>query len=138
MKIKPNPRDLAELIEVYNPFGFKTPNRVIMIFPTYEECYMEMLNRMYQSFPRYVDLVLFCVDNLDMPHLDAERFIRGWRSLSVGAEFLIDWKEGGKERDHILENVARGLHTISGTTFNKDMFYMALEKFKIQNNLIFK
>lgn len=136
MKYMPSPRDLAELIEVYNPFGFKTPDRVIMMFPTYEECYGELLDRLYLQFPRYVDLVLFCVDNLDMSNMDAVRFIKSWRSFCIDEQFMIDWKGGGTERDSQLEKVARGMHTLSGTKFNKDMFKMALEKFKIKNQIL--
>lgn len=134
--IKLNVRDMAELVEQYNPFGFKDPRGRIMVFRTYDEAYYELISRIYKAGPLMVDATLFVVDNLGMTLTDAKKFVATWRGY-VGVTdplFFIDWKRGGKERDKQIEQFARGMHLISETSFNADMFRNALERFKMTIN----
>lgn len=135
-RIKVKVNDLSELIEQYNPFGFKDENSRIMVFRTYDEAYYELITRIYNAGPIMVDAELFMYENLGMNLSDAKRFVATWKGY-VGISdyiFLFDWKNGGKERDRQLERFARGMHLISETKFNGDMFRNALERFKLTIN----
>lgn len=130
IKIKVN--DIAELVELYNPFGFKDERGRIMVFRTYDEAYYELILRVYKAGPIMVDAILFIVDNLGMSLTEAKRFFGTWSGY-IGVNdpvFLFDWKNGGKGRDTQLEKIARGMHLISETKFNADMFRNALDRFK--------
>lgn len=131
-KIKINATDIAEVVEKYNPFGFKTAKGAICIFKTYDEAYYELIERIYKAGPKMVDAVLFCMDNVGMTLQDAQRFVGSWKMV-VGqkeCEFFFDWETGGRDRDTQLERFAKGMHLISETKFNKDMFNNALTRFK--------
>lgn len=124
--------DLGDFLEQYNPLAFKDASGKIMYFKTYVEAYEELLNRIYKAGPYMVDAVLFCTDTYGMKLQDAQRFVNSWQRY-VGVEnqfFLIDWKTGGSTRDSDLEKFARGLHLLTETKFNKDMFLYALDKMK--------
>ena len=131
--------DIAQFIELYNPLAFKDTSGSIMYFKTYADCYKELLERIYKSGPYLIDCVVFCMDNYGMKIQDAKRFVNSWqRYVGLGEDFvLIDWKNGGKARDVQLEQVARALHLLSETKFQKDMFLFALsemkEKLKVTN-----
>lgn len=135
--IKIQARDIAELVERYNPFGFKDAKGCIMVFKTYDEAYYELISRVYNAGPLMVDSVLFVVDNLGMNLADAKRFIATWKGYCgvTDSLFLFDWKNGGKDRDLKLEQFAKGMHLISETKFNKDMFLHALDRFKCSINV---
>lgn len=135
-KIKIQARDIAELVELYNPFGFKDPKGRIMVFRTYDEAYYELLERVYKAGPTMVDLVLFVVDNLGMSLQEAKKFVYLWKGYCGVKDtlFLFDWKNGGKDRDKQLEQIARGMHILSETKFNNDMFLSALNRFKTTLN----
>lgn len=126
--------DLGDFLEQYNPLAFKDARGNIMYFKSYSDAYVELLDRIYLAGPHMVDAVLFCINNYGMAIADAARFVNGWQRY-VGAKeqfFMIDWQTGGKERDRQLEIFARGLHLLTETKFNKDMFLDALEKIKIK------
>lgn len=136
-KIKVDARDIAELIENYNPFGFKDSKQRIMVFRDYEAAYIELIDRLYQAGPMMVDAVLFLKDNLGMPIIEAQDFVRLWKFV-VGQkedDFFFDWKKGGYYLDAPLERFAKGMHLLSETRFNKDMFKSALEKIKAKYNV---
>lgn len=131
-KLKIQVSDIAELVELYNPFGFKDAKGRIMVFRTYDEAYYELLERIYKAGPKMVDAVLFAVDTWGMPLADAQRFVGSWKMVcgQKEPEFFFDWETGGRDRDTSLERFARGMHLISETKFNSDMFKNALERFK--------
>lgn len=135
MKIQVN--DIAELVERYNPFGFKDAKGRIMVFRTYDEAYFELMDRIYKAGPVMVDAVLFCVDNLGMSHIEATRFVALWAPVTgqKSSEFFFDWKAGGYYLEHPLEAFAKGMHTLSETKFNKDMFLSAFDRIKIKYNV---
>lgn len=131
-KMKINVRDIAELVELYNPFGFKDAKGRIMVFRTYEDAYSELLMRIYKAGPIMVDAVLFCSEQLGMTLSESKKFVALWRGYCGVADpqFLFDWQHGGKDRDMKLEQFARGMHLLSETKLNKDMFLSALNRFK--------
>lgn len=125
---------IGEFLEQYNPLAFKDARGKIMYFKTYAEAYEEMLSRIYKAGPYMVDAVLFCMNTYAMNLAAAQRFVNSWQRY-VGAReqfFMLDWKTGGKQRDTDLEIFARGLHLLTETKFNKDMFLCALNKFKVK------
>lgn len=126
--------DIGDFLEQYNPLAFKDDKGRIMSFASYSEAYVEMLRRVWKAGPKYVDLVLFCVDNYQMPFQDAVRFVRSWRSVGITRdELLTDWRLD-PNRDNValikdLEKVARGLHMLVECKFQKDSFLDAYDKF---------
>lgn len=131
-KLKLEARDLADFIELFNPFGFKDEKGVIMTFKDYDAAYFELLQRLYQQGPTYIDCVLFCADNWGMNLVDGKRFVNTWNKACgvPGEVVLIDWKNGGAERDSILQRLAKSAHLLTETKFNLAMFLNALNRFK--------
>ena len=131
-RIRYNPQDLCQLVEDYNPFVLKDEKGRILLFNTYEKAYYELLKRVYKAGPILFDAVLFCKKQLNMPFSDARKFVSSWTRYIKSDEgiFLIDWKDGGRERDIMLETIVRGMHMVSETRFNSDMFKSALTNFK--------
>lgn len=129
--------DIAELVERYNPFGFKDERSRIMVFRTYDEAYYELISRVYKAGPIMVDIDLFLVDNLGMTLAEAKKFFALWRGCSGATDpiFLFDWQNGGKDRDQKLEQICKGMHLLSETKFNRDMFLSALNRFKSTLNI---
>lgn len=137
-RLKIKVKDITELIEQYNPFAFKDGKGRIMAFPSYNQAYYELFSRLYKAGPKMVDAVLFAIDTWGMSLQDAQRFIASWKMV-VGQEssdFFFDWQHGGAERDKTLERFAKGMHLISETKFNSDMFRDALTRFKISIGVI--
>lgn len=130
--IRPTYHDLAELIEKYNPFGYKDERSRICIFATYEEVYYETCKRLFKLGGPYVDLVQFCVENFAMPVRDAERFIAEWKHLSLpkGEFVYLDWSGEDGKLTQTLEAICKGLHGLSGTRLNKDMLLGAIYRFQ--------
>lgn len=124
--------DIATFIEQYNPLALKDAKGTVMYFKTYADCYEELLDRLYKSGPYMIDCVVFCMDTYGMKIQDAKRFVNSWqRYVDISEDFvLIDWLSGGKTRDQQLEKVARALHLLTETKFQKDMFLYALLKMK--------
>lgn len=124
--------DIGEFLELYNPLAFKDARGHIMYFKTYEDAYLEMLERVYKAGPKMVDAVLFCMNTYGMKLQEAQRFVNSWqRYCGFKDQFmLLDWKTGGAERDKDLESFAKGLHMLVEAHFNKAMFLSALSKFK--------
>ena len=134
-KLKLNVSDIAELVEQYNPFGFKDAKGHIMVFKTYEEAYLELIDRIFKAGPRMVDAVVFCIDNLGMKLVDAQRFVGLWKAVTGqdGAEFFFIWDSTEKaDLAQPLERFARGMHLLSETKFNQDMFNAALYRAKLK------
>lgn len=133
-KLKVQARDIADFIENYNPFGFKDKRGGLMCFDTYEKAYLELFERIYKAGPKMVDAVLFVCDNLGMSIQDAQRFVCLWKPVSGQSddEYFFSWTNEDGCLNQNLERFAKGIHLISETKFNKDMFLMAVEKFKIK------
>ena len=136
-RMKLDTRDVAEFIEKYNPFGFKDEKGAFMIFKDYDAAYFELLTRLYNAGPKYIDMILFCHDNWGMKPVDGSRFVNLCRRACglPGETLLIDWKDGGAGRDRLLQTLAKGAHLITETKFNTSMFLNALNRFKSLKSL---
>lgn len=125
---------MAEMLEVYNPMVLRDEKGVIMSFADYSECYFELIKRFYGVGGPYVDLVLFVVETWGLSEVDAVRFVRTWHSLVDFPKegfVVVDWMNGGKERDKMIEGVVNCCHTLTKTKFDRNMFLSALNKFKL-------
>lgn len=133
-KMKIEARDFADFIEKYDPFGFKDKDGSFMCFDTYEKAYLELFERIYKAGPKMVDAVLFVCDNLGMRIADAQRFVALWKPVCGQSEdeFFFSWTNEDGCLYTNLERFARGMHLVTETKFNKDMFLSAVEKFKIK------
>lgn len=129
-KLQIQAKDISDVIEQYNPFAFKDAKNRIMIFKTYREAYFELLERIYKAGPLMVDAVVFCVDNFGMEFRDAVRFVNLWYSVTGRRdhEYLFNWTVPA-EAEQMAERFAKGMHTISETKFNKDLFKAAFDSF---------
>lgn len=127
-----NPRDFADFIERFNPFGFKQPNGEVCIFEDYGKLYEYTLKKLYESFPRgYLDLSLFLHEQTGMPIGDCEDVVRGWKreGISSDVHLLEEGWEPNVERDRYLVNLFKALHTISETKFDAAKFSQELVVF---------
>lgn len=134
MKVDFSKMDLQTLIEEHNPFAFKDVKRKICFFENFSGAYLALLERLFEQFPKgYIDMVLFVVDNCDMEHEDACRFVDNMKKAGYKLNpSVIDWYEGGLERDKMLKSIAIGMHDISETSFNEGLFMAALNMFMVK------
>lgn len=126
--------DLGEFLESCNPLAFKKKDGSICYFRSYEDAYLEFLKRLYEAGPRYVDLVLFVMNEYGMTKAEGERFVKTWWSLGVRQDFVLtQWQVECEGDEHILRNdtmqICQGLHTLAETKFQKDMYYSAFDKY---------
>lgn len=115
----------------HNPFGFKMSNGLSCDFPTYHEAYFECLIKLFEMFPRgYIDLPLFIHKQMNLTLPDAVRLVNALKPMGIKSEviLLMIWEQS-KERDAMLEILFRAFHTITGSTFDKSSFLMALNDF---------
>lgn len=131
---------LADYLEQRNPLAFKDSKGHIMYFKDYDGAYYEMMGRVFMAGPKYVDLVLLCMDIYGMSKSDSERLVSRWRCFGVYDDsVLTNWKFGDDSREEsrlreTLKQIAQGLHTVAGTKFNNDMFLSAFYRFTKQKN----
>lgn len=135
--------DFARALAEYNPFCFKKNDGHFLMFKDYEEVYVALLDRLFEQFPGgYIDLCVFCVDNCSMKFTFAQNYLPQWEALGCNpshvegwaGEVLVSWK-ALDDYGYLLENIAKGLHLILGTTFNRDMFMGALNRFRLKHKL---
>ena len=128
------PRDFVDLIERYNPFGLKQPDGDTRIFKDYSEVYLFVMNELYKKFPQgYIDLVVFLNEQTSMPVEVAEEFVREWNKYGISDSvklLRLDVKD--VQREIYLRQLMRGMHEISGTLFDEDMFIKALRLFDLK------
>lgn len=128
------PRDFVDLIERYNPFGLKQPDGDTRIFKDYSEVYLFVMNELYKKFPQgYIDLVVFLHEQTSMPVEVAEEFVREWNKYGISDSvklLRLDVKD--VQREIYLRQLMRGMHEISGTLFDEDMFIKALRLFDLR------
>lgn len=131
---------LSDFLEERNPLSFKDAKGKIMYFRDYESAYYEFFQRIFEAGPKYVDMVLFCMDTYGMTKSDAERFVSRWRCFGITEDaILTNWWFGDNQLERkrlidCLQGVAQGLHMLAGTKFKKDMFLGAFSRF--ESNLI--
>ena len=134
---KINPKDFVDLIERFNPFGFKKANGETQVFETYRDLYLYTIDQLSLEFPRgYIDLTLFLKDQMQIPFAESDRLVKNWKPLGITTDTLLlkTW-EDTPERKNFLRNVLVALHSISGTRFNEDMFLQALRDWDAMQEL---
>lgn len=127
-----SPKSFMDLIERYNPFGYKKEDGETCTFRTYKDAYLYSFKQLYLMFPRgYLDLVLFVSQQTKMPHADSVRIVKTWKSLEVTDVMLVDLRTNDNARKFDLMRIIKALHTISETRFNEAMFSEALVDFDL-------
>ena len=126
-----NPRSFVDLIERYNPFGFKKEDDDTCLFKNYTECYLYTLKKLYLQFPRgYIDMALFVEKRTHLPYNDSLRVVKGWKTMGIDEVMLIDFTSDDISTRYQLASIMKALHTISETRFNEALFYEAYALFK--------
>lgn len=127
-----NPKDFADMIERFNPFGYKEKDGKVMIFKNYGEVYLYTLRQLQADFPRgYFDMVVFVSDHTGMPPEESRRFCRNFKSFGIDTGvMLVEYWEDNRRVYFELENIMRALHLISGTKFSSSYFYQAIGEFR--------
>lgn len=138
--------EFFELIAERDPFYFRDEKNRFAHYKTYAECYTDMLERLYAQSPKgFLDLVLFCVDSCHMERKLAEDFMTEfYRSGALDKRtmegrnglLILNWEEIDNYRLE-LEGVAKGLHTLTATTFNPSMFNQGFNVFKVNHKLFY-
>lgn len=133
-----NPRDFIDLIERFDPFGYKESDGKVRTFEDYGRVYYFTFEQLITMFPRgYIDLPLFVCTQTGMPLPECQRLVKEWKSTGIDSEeYLIDLWNDSPERTSFLKNLLTSLHLISGTTFNVSYFQDALERFNLRNEKI--
>lgn len=127
-----NPKSFIDLIERFNPFGFKKEDGDTQAFKNYREAYLYAMKKLYLQFPRgYCDMALFVEAQTKIPFADALRVVKQWKSMGVEEVMLIELENADNDRRLSLMLVMKALHTISETKFNEAMFMEALQDFDL-------
>lgn len=123
-------RDFEEMIEKYNPFGFKEDGE-IQCYLTYEDAYYAAMKKLKELFPRgYVDLPLYITMTTGLPLPDSEREFMRMRPIWGNEQVkLIDINEFSYGTQSDLESFIVSLHQITETKFCKSSFLEAYERF---------
>lgn len=126
-----NYRDFEEMIEKYNPFGFKKENGEICMFETYKEAYIYALRKLGEDFKAgFVDLPLYISKNTGMIIQEAEREAARMRSLWGKNDVMLIDLRTFHGSDNQLKNFIKCLHLITETKFDETSFQEALVWFK--------
>lgn len=133
-----NFRDFEEMIEKYNPFGFKNENGEICMFETYKDAYKYALRKLGDDMTAgFVDLPLYISKNTGLIIQEAEREAARMRPLWGPRDVqLIDLRNFKDGADSQLKNFIKCLHTITETKFDEASFQEALVWFKGYMDLI--
>lgn len=120
-----------EMIEKYNPFGFKEADGEICLFDDYKHAYLDAMQRMFKYFPKgIVDCALYLHYCTGMPYLEAVDESAHLRSHFMIDEYLdIDYT--GQKTKSRMEPFLRMLHEITETKFDKEAFDEAFELFEL-------
>lgn len=133
-----NYHSFEEMIERYNPFGFKYADGRICMFETYAEIYFYALKRLADDFEEgYVDLVLYVCKNTGLSISECESEVQRMRSLWGQKDHrFIDIKDFGEGTRDALKTLIKCLHTITETKFNEAAFDEAFAKFQDYMNVV--
>lgn len=133
-----NPQDFADLIERFNPFGFKEPGGKIRSFEDYGKVYEYTLEKLAMTFPRgYIDVPLFIHNETGMPIGDCENIVSDMKCYGLTEEeYLVEIWESGSERNTFFRQLLQGLHMISETKFSESYYIQALRNFDVSLEII--
>lgn len=130
-----NPRDFADLIERFNPFGFKESDGTVRVFENYGKLYYYVMEQLITMFPRgYIDIPLFLEQQMHIPMAECQQLVKEYKHTGITQEeYLINLSIDNAERTAFLRNLLTSMHVISGTNFSEDYFRHALELFNARN-----
>lgn len=131
-------KDFEEMIEKYNPFGFKQEDGKIEMYVDYGVAYFDCMKKIYEQFPKgLVDLILFLHQATTLPIRDAERefkrmipFVGNCELIAV--DFITPTRESLVRE---MRPIMKALHTITETKFNESYFLQAVDKFLVWHTL---
>lgn len=126
-----------DLLDKFNPFGFKEPDGKSSVFSNYGELYYYVMEKIVTTFPRgYIDIDLFIVNEMKCSIADAEKiFHKYFRQCFHHECVLIElWNESSRERDNFFRDLLFCFHATSETTFNVSYFKDAINKFNERNS----
>lgn len=122
--------EYEELMKAHNPFLVRGLNGELLWFSTYYDAYLDLFERLTQSYPAgWIDPVL-CLCDRGVDYWDALRVSikHGYQSDAL---FIIEWKDVPDfKKDFInLHMLCVLLHTITNSELNESMFKSACETF---------
>lgn len=126
-----------ELLEKFNPFGFKEPDGRSSVFNNYGELYYHIMEKIVTTFPRgYIDIILLIMEEMKISINDAEKIFRKHFMRVFKTEYkLVElWNEDDKERDKFFRDLLFCFHSYSGTKFNESYYRDALLKYNERNS----
>ncbi|MDT3388367.1 MAG: hypothetical protein LIR46_11495 [Bacteroidota bacterium] len=122
-----NVGNFEELIQKYNPFGFKNPDGEVCAYETRYLNYVEAIKRMKASSTGgYLDVQLFVHDNTGMPIAYCQRLVDEHYKNGITEEVWITWEQSSV--CHMaVRRILEMLHSISGTTLDEKAYYEAIK-----------
>lgn len=138
MTHKDKAQSFEELMQRYNPFGYKQENGKVCMFANYKDVYLYTMERLYISFPRgYIDMVVFLTDMTGMPEHECKDIIETqFKQFNINDVLQLPdmWSTTSVYMSNVLVRIMQGLHTITETQFSPMYFQQALEEF--MHNLV--
>lgn len=131
MKLTYKYKDFEEMIERYNPFGFKDKSGKIGMYPTYKEAYYACLQALYEAFPKgFIDVPLFIHEQTGLPIRDAESEFARMKSYLGDCDIIkVDWFEERSRLVRELRPFMQAMHLITETKFDENFFLSAVDTF---------
>lgn len=115
-------------LEQHNPYGFKDDKNTFMYFKTHAEAYEELLKRLRERFfEGYIDMVVYLCEAYGSSLSEAESEVRSWERRGFHNPLLVEW--GNPSDARLLMKVAQNMMFITDSSFKKDLFMVAFDKF---------
>lgn len=120
-----------DLVKRLNPFGIRNIHGEPMAFSDYGECYLYVLKKLHEMFPRgFIDVPLFLQSITQVPFATAKMFADKFPFLKTENDmYVCAWSEPDSNPKYKAEMLMRALHTLSETNFSYDFFNYAWDKF---------
>lgn len=121
--------EISKLILEHNPFAIKIKGE-LKYFETYEACYDYVFRYITVNCTRgFIDVMLL-ISDLTGSNLKDARLIFQKMKKTVQSEYLyLDFRCFTPGTEEEIERLFKGLHTISETKLNEEMFYRSLNRF---------
>lgn len=127
-----NYKSFEEMIEKYNPFGFKYSDGRICMFEDYKKAYYYAMRKLIDDFEAgYVDIILYLNKNTGLPVADCEKEVARMRSLWGKSDVrLFDLRGFSEETPYLMKNFIKSLHMITETEFDESAYQQAYVDFR--------
>lgn len=128
--------EIEEFFDQYNALALKSERGKVLFFKEYRDCYYTFFSMLKNRYPKgYIDMVHLFVGFGYMSRADAERHVNCCRPLGLDEEMFVNWEEAEDVRK-CLEIIVKSIHNLLETSFNKDMFLSAVNKFLYENKVL--